>query len=113
MTASFFAKLVRDLADSNRSQPAVKHFNPYPPNQIVPGSTTARVRRVLEAEYPAALTRAQLLFKTGAGRGAVQWALRYLQHLGQIDAFGRPGHARWHRYRFRPQVVSTEGEDHE
>jgi hypothetical protein len=96
--------LAQELLALRKPGPKQKGFNPRPPGVIRDGSATRAVMAELVHCYPAWRTQSQLCWTLKRERGAVQWALRYLQQLELIqsvpDAVRNP---RYRRYRAIPQ----------
>lgn len=101
----FWQDFVAAAAASDPS-PRPLRFNPRPPGVIVPGSGTDVVLRLLR-EAPGTMSRAQIIWRSGKGRGAVDWALEYLRSQGLIDVFPDGRNLRYLRYRARKEAGSN------
>ena len=80
--------------------------NPFPKG-IRPGSVTDKVRAVTLSAHPKWFEHNELMRLCGGSRGAIAWAVRYLQHHGllrSIESVKRPGYRR-----YQAVSVTTEG----
>lgn len=72
--------------------------NPFPKG-IRDGSVTDKVLAELRRVRPAHLEHGQLRFNLGASRGAVSWALRYLEAHGLVARVSDPRHPQYRRWK--------------
>lgn len=75
-------------------------INPFP-RGIRAGSATDCVKQELEREYPRFLEHGQLRMRLGLSRGAVTWALNYLESLGLVERVHDPRNPQYRRWRAR------------
>ena len=75
------------------------------------GSASARVDAVLLELYPRLVRHDELMRKTGLGRGAISWAVRYLHERGRLLRFTDPRHSKYLRYKFNPKALPKEKDD--
>jgi DNA-binding transcriptional ArsR family regulator len=84
-------------------RPTVREKRPLPGNAFEPAivkhGCTYRVHQVLLAQHPAYLSHGDIRNKTGLGRGAVSWALRYLLEHRAIELMAHPRRVGYYRYR--------------
>lgn len=74
--------------------------NPFPPG-IRTGSTTDRVLCALRARHPQFAEHYELMEETGASRGAIAWAIRYLLARGMVRAVPSARHPGYKRYQYQ------------
>ncbi|MRR51852.1 MAG: hypothetical protein EG825_13235 [Rhodocyclaceae bacterium] len=99
---SLFSQLMQGAAAaaSAKTEKPAWPLNPFPTG-IREGSATDRVLTELKRVAPQPLDAGQLRHRCGVSRGALAWAVRYLQDTGQIRAVPRPGrHPQYLRYQF-------------
>ena len=70
------------------------------------GSTTDRVLRVLVGARPGVRTAGDLRRACNAGRGAVDWALRYLAQHGMVKCLPDGRQTNYRRYRATDLAVA-------
>jgi hypothetical protein len=73
------------------------HFQPG----ARPGATTDRVLAELARVAPQALEHGQLRARCGASRGAVSWAIHYLQHQDKIEGVPDRRNPQYRRWRIK------------
>lgn len=72
-------------------------LNPFP-RGLRPGSGTDRVLQELRRVAPRPLEAGQLRMRCQISRGALAWAVRYLQEAGNIRAIPHHKHPQYFRY---------------
>lgn len=72
-------------------------LNPFPSGVRV-GSVTDRVLQVLRSRHPRWHEHRELMRLTGASRGGIAWAVRYLQEHGLVRSIPSARHPNYHRY---------------
>lgn len=80
--------------DARRTWPV----NPFPCG-VQKGSVTDRVLKELLRIHPRTLNHGQLMDRCNAGRGAVSWAVRYLQEQELIESLQDLRQSTYLRYR--------------
>jgi DNA-binding HxlR family transcriptional regulator len=94
---SLFAQLT--AAAEAAAQAKAEAHQPPRRHGMLPGSTTARVLTELRGAYPKPLRHGELMQRVGASRGAICWAVRYLQAAGLIEGIQRPNRPPYLLYR--------------
>lgn len=107
---SLFAQLLS--ASASAAQAKAEAEKPaWPPNPFPrgmrDGKCTDRVLAELKRAYPQHLEHGQLRMNLGLSRGAVTWALRYLEARGMVTRATDPRNPSYCRWR------STSGGGHE
>lgn len=96
---SMFEQLMAASASAAHREAAAGQACPWHfQTGVRPGSVTDRVLIELQRAAPQALEHGQLRARCNAGRGAVSWALHYLQHTNQIEGvhdYRNPQYRRW------------------
>jgi len=96
--------LVEQVESLSVRSPAVAQMNPpWPPNPFPrgmrDGKCTDRVLLELKRAYPQHLEHGQLRMSLGLSRGAVCWALRYLEARGLVARIHDPRNSQYRRWR--------------
>jgi hypothetical protein len=100
MSQSAFAATVMQIhlaVMARAGRPRAVQCNAYPPGMVV-GCCTWTVWRELLKAHPAVLTHSTIIRRTGLGRGAVAWALRYLHDHGVVAKLPHPHHSQYCQY---------------
>lgn len=99
---SLFAQLLSASASAAQAKAEAERppwpVNPFPKG-IRPGSATDRVLAELKRAYPQHLEHGQLRMNLGLSRGAVCWALRYLEARGLVERLHDPRNPSYRRWR--------------
>lgn len=99
---SLFASAAASAAQAKaEAEPRTWPVNPFP-RGIRPGSATDRVLAELKRAYPQHLEHGQLRMNLGLRRGAVTWALRYLEAHGLVARVSDPRNPQYRRWRANP-----------
>lgn len=72
-------------------------LNPFPKG-VREGSVTDKVLHVLRMRHPRWHEHRELMRLTGASRGGIAWAVRYLQERGLVRSIPSARHPNYHRY---------------
>lgn len=72
-------------------------LNPFP-RGVRPGSVTDKVLRLLVARYPRWHEHHELMWRTGASRGGIAWAVRYLAAHQLVRSIPSARHPQYRRY---------------
>lgn len=104
---STFEMLMQAAADASNNH--VSNLRPWPanpfPQGVREGSATDRVLAELRKSAPQALTHGQLRARCNAGRGAICWAVRYLESIGLIvKVSDTRRHQAYRRYRLKVEA---------
>jgi hypothetical protein len=95
--------MLAGLVAQEQAPRAVPRFNPRPPGEICPGSTTEAVHDFLRRRRDIApnswIPRSLVVHATGRTGKAVDWALTFLRAKGLVESSEDPRNARYLRYR--------------
>lgn len=98
---SLFAQLMQAAAAAAHAKEAAQRppwpVNPFPAGPRA-GSGTDRVLQELRRAAPQPLEAGQLRHRCQISRGALAWAVRYLQEAGDIRAIPHHKHPKYFRY---------------
>lgn len=100
--------LAQMIIDASRYAAQLRrHWPPNPfPEGIREGSVTDKVLRVLRDRHPQWVEHHELLSLTGASRGAIAWAVRYLKAKGLIRSIPSYRQSNYRRYQATTKTCS-------
>jgi hypothetical protein len=106
-TPSVFQQLMAAASHAamHPDKPRQWPMNPFPPG-VRAGSMTEKVREAAKDVHPRWLEHHELMAVTGGSRGAIAWAVRYLQEHGLLRSIPSSRHPQYRRY----QAVLAHGE---
>lgn len=84
-------------AAMNPDQPQQWPVNPFP-SGVRQGSVTDRVLIAVVEHHPKWLEHYELIRLTGGSRGAIAWAVRYLQEHGKLRSIQSARNPQYRRY---------------
>lgn len=85
-------------------------LNPFPPG-VRTGSVTDKVLAAAVSAHPSWLEHHELMTATGGSRGAIAWAVRYLQEHDLLRSIPSARHRQYRRY--QAIVIRKESHDHD
>lgn len=107
---TMFEQLLASAAHAAKhpDQPRQWPMNPFP-RGVRPGSATEKIMVALNAAHPRWFEHWELMRICGRSRGAVSWAMAYLQLHGKARSIQSGRNPQYRRY----QAITIKGNDHE
>lgn len=94
---SLYQQLMAHASAAAHDKPRQWPMNPFPPG-VRSGSVTDKVLAVVVLDHPRWFEHHELMRLAGGSRGAIAWAVRYLQEHNMVRSIPSSRHPSYKRY---------------